>query len=254
MTVESALEAVLDRMQREERPSISFELTGAELTRMFGRVLPHAATDVDPDAVAAEPLLYVHIEATPERLRLMATDRFTMAVTTWELEYLLAGDDSAPFTLALRAAPLASTLATLDADETYTLTLTGDAYGSIDDGGSSGLTIRHPSGLSVHLSSVARVPINWRSVLAPALAAPQTLDESGILVNPHYLARFATAADGGGTPLVMRPAGVGKPIIITCGDHFLGAVMPMTPSDDARLDIDSALTYWRSICRRAADR
>lgn len=250
MTVESALEAVLDRMHREEFPSISFQLTGAELTRMFNRVLPHAATDAD----AAEPLQYVHVEATPEGLTLMATDRYTMAATTWELACRVAGHDSVPFTLALRAAQLASTLPTLDPGDTYTLTLTGGPCPDEDDDESSGLTIQAPSGLTVRLPAVARFPINWRAVLAPALAAPVSLNEPGFLVNPNFLARFATAADGDGTPLVMRPTGTDKPVIITCGDHFLGAVMPMTPSDDARLDIDSALTYWRSICRRAADR
>jgi hypothetical protein len=182
-------------------------VTVTDLTRALAAVLPHAARTRDLPTLAA-----VRFETDDRQLLLIATDRYSLAVTTIPVTQGDEQTDTA--TSALVAVRDGRRLGRLLADSPpgdATLTLHRDQLTIATTGGQ----------LAAPLLDGAYPP--WRSLLTARLADHQP-PAAGHGYDPALLARFTTAV-GKGQPITVRYGADGKPALVLA-DRFAGMVMP----------------------------
>ncbi|MGJ6968916.1 hypothetical protein ACSDR0_44155 [Streptosporangium sp. G11] len=206
--------------------TVTTTMSGRELRLFFGAVLPHASTD---DTLP--PITMLTLDVAGGVLHALATDRYTLGIA----RHPLPSGTPGAFTLGVPAAAVRAVISHIKLRASVELTLSAEAL-TID---------QFDPQVRYHLPASDARPVlpDWRTWLAERLTAtpePVLTAARGIVLNPTYLARFRSAPrDGLG--IEMRPAG--RCMVITCGTHFLGLVMPMDLSK-VHAEAPDPLTGW----------
>lgn len=208
-----------------------------DLRRAFSAVVPHA------DPLPDEVLLHrVHCSVGPENLSVSATQRYTVGHAIASIEDNSAGDlvdfDLLPIEvkqiLALFHPPKVKgvnpmeQLLRLDIEEKL-------------------LTVTDIAGLFPGKAlSLPRVPLDEqypevRPVLRRRLAAVATPTDR-LITNGDFLGLFTIAARVYREPIVIEPTGSRTSMTISCGESFVGLLMP-TPVDEEKTQ---QINAWHS--------
>jgi hypothetical protein len=197
----------------ETQGRASLHTTGRELRRLLRAVLAHAGTDKQLPA-----LRVVLFDVDGDQANVVATDRFTLGVARTTVE---PNGPSVRFTVAVDAADLTTIVRTVRATDRHVVVDVAPAGVEITRGG-----IRYS------LPSVDVGYPDWQGLLAHLIRKPATEGLTAVGVDPRMLARFHTTGPRvTGEPLVIRCYGPGGAVIVTCGDWFLGAAMPVRLAD-----------------------
>ncbi|WP_026415424.1 hypothetical protein [Actinomadura oligospora] len=226
-------------MTSPTKPRLHLTYSGAMLRQMFAPVLPHLPTRGTrniPDAIG--------IEVCGDELYLIATCGYTLGVHRWTLtgpDAVGPADRFAPgdFAITVPTAPVRSMLRLIGVRHTVALTITPD-----------GLHLEHRRDkFSPHpdatydVGPATREPLmDWRGLLLPRLAEASSGDSSPegpdappladadvpIWIDPRLLARFAGAPSGTRNPVRFHRRH--RMLLVTCGDHFIGAIAPVLAS------------------------
>ena len=191
-------------------------VAASDLRDLLTAVLPHAARDGLPI------LNTIHLQGHGEWLTATATDRHTFGIARAKL----------PAPVGLTAAlPVSSARAVLAA---FKPTRTSDPELALGFGPET-LTVE-THGLAVCID--ARItyqltPGRYPDLFTLAHNPAEPAEWAGVHVNPSFMARFA-AAQREGEPMRIIPAGLGRPVTVTVGDRFYGAIMPVNyPGDES---------------------
>lgn len=216
----------------QPEPSAVWTGRGRDLRTLFEAVVVHAATESLPSV-----LDYVFIEVTGGSVYLAATDRYTLGVTRDDITH--AGGDITVWVSA-DALRTAVARATTGRDVTACISV-------------QGLTLQYqPLCARDAAESVSHqipaepigVALPWRRLIGTAVHTPLDAEETATAVNPDFLDRFRAAGDG--EPVLIHGTGRADcPVVVTCGDHFIGLIMPLRHGPEQRT---GALGEWRSIC------
>ncbi|MEV4161426.1 hypothetical protein [Nonomuraea dietziae] len=204
-------------MSARIRPAI-VTLTGTALRQYVGAVLPHASTDDTLPMLTA-----VVFEVADGALYARATDRYTMGIVRHPLDTEQQQPTSG-LSVVISAAALQATIRQVNARAQVTLTVTEQAI-TMEQTGAFTLACRLPA-----LDERPFLP-NWRTWFADQVRSEPDRavhTDRGTALGPAYLARFRPAARDH-LPLRFRPAG--RTVVVTCGEHFLGLISPVRPTD-----------------------
>ena len=202
-------------------------------------VIPHAADPKDSPAHAV-----VHFTATDGNLYLTACNMQTLGhsvASVWESEGLTGDPDDDAFNLPTHVAKELLALFKSggkrkedEIGEALRLTITPKAITVLDVSGlfpGKELTIPSEDG--------NEYPLPFGRMLMQAVLSepvmPRRLTASGRLVK-----LFATAAAAYGEPLVIEPTEDSRRVLISCGESFLGLLMPIRDEE-----ITPTLDAWR---------
>lgn len=202
-------------------------------------VIPHAADVKDSPAHAV-----VHFTATDNNLYLTACNMQTLghsAASVWEADGLTGDPDTDAFNLPVDVAKellalFKSSGKTKEGElgEALRLTIKNKTITVLDVSGlfpGKELTIPREDG--------NEYPVTFGRMLMSAVLAepvmPKRLTASGRLVK-----LFATAAAAYGEPLVIEPTDDSRRILISCGESFLGILMPIRDEE-----VSGNLNAWR---------
>ena len=202
-------------------------------------VIPHAADVKDSPAHAV-----VHFTATDNNLYLTACNMQTLghsAASVWEADGLTGDPDTDAFNLPVDVAKELLALFKSsgkqkegEIGEALRLTIKNKTITVLDVSGlfpGKELTIPREDG--------NEYPVTFGRMLMSAVLAepvmPKRLTASGRLVK-----LFATAAAAYGEPLVIEPTDDSRRILISCGESFLGILMPIRDEEVA-----GNLNAWR---------
>jgi len=222
-------------------PATLGPMTGFDLVRMITAVVVH--TTCEGEAVLEE-LTHVSCEVDRGHMYMAATDRYTLGIIRNPLP---DGHNPGRLAITLPAAALRRLAHGIERRAEVTV--------QVDP---TGLTVHdHDSGLRHHLpASPLEYCVRWRRLLGRHMAkiGKSTPGGAPVTLNSAYLARFAhAAAFRPRAPKVRWPLefhtvpGERAPLLVTCGTHFLGAIMPMLPAAGA--DSPSAhLADWQADC------
>lgn len=203
-----------------------------DLRAALTAVAPHA----DPDA-DFPPLHRIRFDIDPENLSLSATNRYTAGHAIVSIEDHGDGE-LAPFDLS--PTDVKEILALfrgrggknddempddrlrIDIDTEHVRVT--DVAGLFD--GKSLSLPRYP-----HETNFPRIPELLRATLTKPVKGTQRLVTHGKL-----LRLFTSAASAYGQPLVIEPTGANAALVVSCGESFLGLLMPLRqePEDTAR--------------------
>lgn len=202
-------------------------------------VIPHAADVKDSPALAV-----VHFTATDQNLYLTACNTQTLGhsvASVWEADGLTGDPDTDGFNLPVDVAKELLALFKSsgkrqedEIGEALRLTVKNKTITVLDVSGlfpGKELTIPREDG--------NEYPVTFGRMLMSAILAepvmPKRLTASGRLVK-----LFATAAAAYGEPLVIEPTEDARRILISCGESFLGLLMPIRDEEVA-----GNLNAWR---------
>lgn len=216
-----------------------------DLRRALRAVAPHA--DPDPDF----PMLHrIRLEAGAENLSVSATNRYTVGhaiVSIWDHgQGELGHVDLSPLDVK-QILVLFKGKAGSDDTPDDTLKL------AVDD---THLVITDVSGLFAGKSlKLPRYPDeenfpDIQHLIATKLAAGKKATER-LLTSGSMLGLFMKAASAYAEPLVLDPAGEAGALLITCGESFVGLLMPIKPDEDELAKINRWHFDWLN---RFADR
>ncbi|MFE2186893.1 hypothetical protein [Streptomyces sp. NPDC059455] len=187
----------------------------------------------------------VFFEARGSYLYAVATDRHTMAVARRRLET----EPAKPWGVLVTGQALKPLRAFARFNRRCPLMLEHRAGVDTD-----ALTVR-AEGQALEIPS-AELPLGkpwaggqWRKLLADALATAPNLRQE-VCLNSTLLARWGKS--GGAErnqSLTVWSAGGTKPLVVACGEDFLGLQMPMRPSGWANPRRD-VLTHWADLTPR----
>jgi len=222
-------------------PATLGPMTGRDLARMINAVAVHATCESD---AVLEELTHVSCEVDRGHLYLVATDRFTLGIIRHPLPQ---GQNPGHLAITLPAAALRRLAHAIPRHATVTVQVDPTGLTICDQGN----RLRH------HLpASPLEYCVRWRRLLGRHMAKIGKSAPGGapVTLNSAYLARFAhAAAFRPRAPKVRWPLefhtvpGERAPLLVTCGTHFLGAIMPMLPAAGA--DSPSAhLADWQADC------
>lgn len=238
--------------------SLTFTVGTADLRRGFAAVTPHMSTDKE----AAEGMRVVRLELLTRyvldgestELLMQATDGRTAGVYSAEA---LSGDagTEGPAFVDLTAADIAKVLAVFRA-----ATDTEDASVLRFTCTEKAVTIRDVSGLfeghELDLPATPGVDFpNVPALLAGAVSAASVGSHRRfrMRVGRTVLERFAKSAKAVDMPLTMDR--YVSPLVIHCGETFVGLAMPHRMTDEDNGQADDALRSWtRSLDMLAARR
>lgn len=205
-------------------------------------VLPHASTDDNIPSICC-----VNFTATQDNLHLTATNRYTLAhgiASVWESDGLTGSPDTDSFTLSPDVAK--EILALFKSTGKQAEDEMGEALRITVD--KENLTFLDVAGLfpgkllQIPRSEGEPFPIKWANRFLGALAAEVVVPER-IATTGKYLKLFSSAAAAYGEPLVIEPTGEVSQILISCGESFLGILMPVRATDESELA--TQLEVWR---------
>ncbi|MFI6513326.1 hypothetical protein ACIBCT_37470 [Streptosporangium sp. NPDC050855] len=189
------------------RPCALLHTTGRDLKALFDVVLAHASCDEDD----LPELDQLHIEVCDGDLRLVCTDRHTMAIVRQPLESTTEGFTCAFAVSCWHIRHLVKALSDKD-----TVTVAIEANRLL-------VTI----GDELHTIPGEESHLPWRKALARHLA-PTSTPTGRLLINPALLARLAPArALYEDVPLQVQMHGERGAVIATLADRVLVLVMPM---------------------------
>ncbi|MFF1702389.1 hypothetical protein [Streptomyces sp. NPDC058252] len=204
---------------------------------LLQQVSDHMSTDKTLPTLSG-----IYFEARGVFLYAVATDRYTIAVVRRRLEIRAAR----PWAVLVGAQELKSLRAFARFNRRTPLTVAhrpGPAL-AVRAGGQS---LEVP-GFDGELPALwARG--QWRETLAHLHSAPNLRQE--LTLNPSLLARWGRSGGADrNAPLTVWTGGPLKPLVITCGDDFVGLQMPIRVTSDApqRADI---VAGWRDLAPHA---
>ncbi|GAA4978120.1 hypothetical protein GCM10023205_52540 [Yinghuangia aomiensis] len=210
---------------------------------MLDQVSPHIGTDDSTPALCG-----VRMEASNRGLLLVATDRFTLAMSRnpepsthpWAT-FLTAADVKAYKALAVASRTRAARIGMVE----------GALMISV---GEHAMALPDRSGLAADFPG-------WRRIVRDAVEAAPNLT-APITLAPRLLARWHThipawrtthrgltgtvpAGPDRGGALTVWSGGPNKPIVVARGDHFLGVQMPMRHGDDHAGPVANVRDAWQ---------
>lgn len=205
-----------------------------DLRQALQSVIPHCA---DPKDSAAHAV--VHFTATDQNLHVTACNMYTLGhavASVWESEGLTGDVNTDAFNLPVDVAK--ELLALFKAQkkqpedeigDSLRLTITPNAITVLDVSGLfPGKELTIPQGDS------AEYPVGFGRLLIEAVLAdhrvPSRLATSGAMIRI-----FAAAAAACGEPLSIEPTADERRILVSCGESFLGLLMPLRSTDDSAL-------------------
>lgn len=219
----------------------SVTLRARELRDLLTPVLPLAGKDGMLPALTT-----VNLTVNDGYLTAEATDRFRAGVCRHVLgEPSEHDDDRENFKAAVYVSDLRRVLSlfkpTRTADPELRLTVRGLLLEVTNTGAFDGL-VDATLVFAVHDGEFPNV----RKLFVEAMQLDPSPEPRAF--NPAFLAGFAAAARNG-YPLVLRQGDPNKPLIVTCGDHFVGALMPVRTHDgDGHAgESQKALVSWREL-------
>ncbi|NEA59500.1 hypothetical protein G3I60_36405 [Streptomyces sp. SID13666] len=199
-----------------------------DFPHLLKQVTPHISADTTLPSING-----VRFEADTTHLYAIATDRYTMAVTRrpvprgtaagWSA-FVSAADLKAvrSFATLTRRTPLFVDLSPCGQRLTFTA-------------GAMALAVP-----TVNLPMAVTRRINWRTLIADAMKAMPNLTTE-VDLNPTFLGRWASAARN--VPLTVWGTDAKKPLLIACGDDFVGLQMPVQSRDAKSPSRQSALHH-----------
>lgn len=190
----------------------SLSIEGAELAHMFKAVLAHTDQEEDGDDWPLPQLTQVHLEVRGGNLRMVCTDRYTMAVVNrpvgtvsegFRCSYALWGDQVRKV---------------LDSIESlWPVALIVESVG-----------VRIVGRDFEHVLKATKSELDWRTTLGKILA-PENVPTTAFLVNPRFLARLDVARPlHDNIPFQFRMRGEDKTLVATLGDDFLALIAPVS--------------------------
>lgn len=201
-------------------------------------VAPHA--DPDPEF----PQLHrIRLSVGPQNLAVSATNRYTLGhaiVSIWGNDYGdLADFDLSPSDVKEILTLFRTTKAAGDEQPDDTLLIeVDDRHTTVTD--MSGLF----PGKSLRLPKYPTEE-NFPNIekLIRATIDRETQATERLITNGRFLGLFAKAAVAYGEPLVMDPSG-GAAILITCGESFVGMLVPVKGDEDTTAKIEGWHADW----------
>ncbi|WP_309080294.1 hypothetical protein [Zhihengliuella sp.] len=215
-----------------------------DLRQALASVIPHAHEDPDTK------LNRLRCTATGDMLYVQATNTVTAglaAVSVWDADDISGSPDDDVFDLTVSTAK--KILAIFKASkkqpedelgEAMTITVSDSELTFVDTGGLfPGESFSQPTG-EVD-GAFPNLPRLFAESLTDAKQVPDRLVANGML-----LRKFATAATTYGDLLVIEPTGDSSRILISCGESFIGALMPMRVEAGGELaaDLKDAHEGW----------
>ncbi|MFI6818699.1 hypothetical protein ACIBG7_40315 [Nonomuraea sp. NPDC050328] len=186
---------------------------GHELHSLFNPVLAHASTEM---AARVPGLTLISCEIEHGVFYAVATDRYTLGISRHPLP-----DDQPPTngSITVPAATLRRVLAAVRRRDQLVLSMAMDGLT---------ITLTSESPLTFHISaSPMDFFIPWRTLMGSKLRMPAAVQAAPVSMAPSMLARFASAVRDG-LPLEFRHLqGKYAPVLVTCGTHFAGLLMPV---------------------------
>lgn len=217
---------------------------GRGLVSALRSVIVHASTDEDLPGIAR-----VFLDVVGDRLLVSATNRFTIGCAAVSLDE--PDGDMWKAALLPADAKEITRLFKPGKDENPTLRLSTDP-GQSEGGAGARFTVTDVSGLFEARSfTVPDIEADAHAHVALGLLARFTGAQPGGLGVPSFdaglLALFDAAGREQGSPLVWTPTGPSSPVIVQCGEDFLGAIMPTRLSGDGVDAARRALDGWASL-------
>lgn len=205
-----------------------------DLRQALQSTIPHCA---DPKDSAAHAV--VHFTATDNNLHVTASNMYTMGhaiASVWEAEGMTGDVNTDSFNLPVSVAK--EVLALFKADKKQPDDEIGGALKITV--GPKNITLLDVSGLfpgkelTIPQEDGNDYPVSFGRLLIEAVLAdhrvPSRLATSGQLIRI-----FASAAAAYGEPLLIEPTSDERRILISCGESFLGLLMPLRSGDDSAL-------------------
>jgi len=208
--------------------STTFSLSTSGLHGLLGPVLPHVGTDRD-----LPELTTIRIEVRDNTVYAVATDRFTFAATRHQLD---EGEDVANTAVTIAGGDAHTLLRvfkhTRKDDPQLTLTVTA--------AGGSTLTVTAAGGSTLTLSGRGDGLAFWRAFLAKHLHREDGSATPSIGLDPSRLRRWIKAVEYAGQPLALSfGAGPKDPVVVRCGERFVGLWAPVVLTGDVERLQDS---------------
>ncbi|MFI8191438.1 hypothetical protein ACIF8T_21885 [Streptomyces sp. NPDC085946] len=195
------------------------------LSRLVAQTRPHVGNLADSEAVQC-----ITFDHDGHHLYAMATNRYTIAVSRTQVT---GGDDKPWHAIVHRTQlpELAAAVKLLDAD-TVQLERTDD---QLIVSGKRGHRV------AVDLSPYAKVPLDWRKILLPAVEKPAA--DVQMTMDPKFFGAWKNLPK----PLQMWSTGEGRLSLIVAAD-FLGAQMPIR-REGGDLELRRELDGWLAAKR-----
>lgn len=214
-----------------------------DLRQALMAVIPHAA-----DAKLSAALAVVHFTATDGNLFVTACNTVTLGhavASIWEAEGLTGDPNEDAFNLPIDVAK--ELLQLFKANGKQPEDEIGDAIRIVVE--PKALTFLDISGLfpgkefKIPRDDDNEYPVGFGRLLMAAVLSERVMPER--LVAAGRLVRlFATASAAYNEPLVIEPTADSKRILISCGESFLGLLMPIRSEDGSGVAND--LDAWRA--------
>lgn len=207
-----------------------------DLRRALQSVIPHASTDTTTPAICC-----VNFTVTDGMLYLTASNRYTLGhaiASVWDGSGLTGDPNKDSFTLVPEVAKELLSLFKSggkqpedEIGEALRITLHEDSLTFLDVAG------LFPGKLfQIPREQGEPFPIKWANRLITALTAEHRVPDR-IATTGKYLRLFSSAAAAYNEPLVIEPTGEVSQILISCGDSFLGLLMPVRATDESELHV-----------------
>lgn len=215
-----------------------------DLRQALASVIPHAHDDPETK------LNRLRCTATGDLLYVQAASGITAAtavVSVWDVGALSGSPEDDVFDMSVATAK--KILAIFKASkkqpddemgEAMTITVSDAELTFVDTGGLfPGESFSQPTG------EVDGAFPNLPRIFAEALSADKRLPDR-LLANGELLRKFATAASTYGRPLVVEPTGERTRILISCGESFIGLLMPVRvePGSEQEAELKEAHDGW----------
>lgn len=223
----------------------SLVATASEIRCLLEAVLDHTATNThEIEQIPALGHLLVEVTDTQPggpTLFLAGSDRRTLGVARHDVD----AKPGTAFTAAIPAAAVRAALHAIDDIDPGELAVSLSPY-------SLSLVRMKPPYATWYVPASRGIEgYDWRQVLAAAMARRPGLPVDGIGIEPGYLGRFDAAHRYHG-PMVLRtyplPYPRPYPVLITCGQSFIGVAMPASHEQADRDDAVEAIGTWQAIC------
>lgn len=213
----------------------SITVETVDLRHALASVTPHASNDPDLPV-----LVRVRLEIGPENLTVSATNRYTIGhaiVSVWDNADGQVGVyfDLSPTDVREILALFRGKGSDDDGPSDQLMIDVDDEYIKVTDvsGLFPGKSLRLPKyPVDDNFPSVAKL-------IAQQLAAGAEASER-LVTNGKMLGLFMKAATAYEHPLVIEPAGQSKAMLITCGESFVGLLMPIKPDEE----MTAAIKGW----------
>lgn len=203
----------------------TLEITASQFATLVRPVIPLVSDDFTPI------LNSVRIQTHGKYVIAMATDRFRLGIHRIKLETA----PPAAFEATIRLSELKRILSifkpTRTVDSILTLTIEADDLIRVNQSGGFGfidasMTFRIERG---------EYPDSRRVINAALAETDEKSTETAF--NPSYLASFKNAPRERNVPLVIHSSAPGKATVISAGDDFIGAIMPVRLASGAAPEV-----------------